>query len=206
MAEINKPDKRTFWRIISADQSVIHEGFTDPDQVTTSGLTIANSSVSAQSVYPPLPASGQLLKGKIYSYQNAMIVVEQTHERTIFEPSATPALFTVYRENTEGAAWIENEKVIAGDKRTYNNIVYKCLQGHTTGSHWFPNVTPALWILDVQPVLIPVWKQPTGGHDAYKIGDKVRFPTITDPIYQSKINSNVWSPLTYPAGWALVPN
>ena len=51
---------------------------------------------------------------------------------------------------------------------------------------------------------IPVWKQPTGAGDAYNIGDKVHFPTITDPVYKSLINANTWSPVVYPAGWALV--
>jgi len=46
-----------------------------------------------------------------------------------------------------------------------------------------------------------VWKQPAGGHDAYKKGDKVHFKLITDPVYESLIDANVWSPTTYPAGW-----
>lgn len=42
------------------------------------------------------------------------------------------------------------------------------------------------------------YKQPTGAHDAYKIGDKVSW---NGGIYKSKINANVWSPTSYPAGW-----
>jgi hypothetical protein len=36
-----------------------------------------------------------------------------------------------------------------------------------------------------------------GAHDAYKIGDRVRF---NGKVYESRINANVWSPSGYPAG------
>lgn len=45
---------------------------------------------------------------------------------------------------------------------------------------------------------IPDWVQPTGAHDAYQRGDKVRF---NGDVYESLIDGNVWSPETYPAGW-----
>lgn len=44
----------------------------------------------------------------------------------------------------------------------------------------------------------PLYVQPLGGHDAYKIGDKV---TFNDKKYVSLINGNNWSPLVYPQGW-----
>ena len=43
--------------------------------------------------------------------------------------------------------------------------------------------------------------QPTGAHDAYKVGDKV---TFNGKVYQSNISANVYSPTAYPAGWTLV--
>lgn len=47
----------------------------------------------------------------------------------------------------------------------------------------------------------PEWKQPTGGHDAYKIGDRV---TYNGKVYESTINGNVWAPDAYPQGWQVV--
>ena len=55
-----------------------------------------------------------------------------------------------------------------------------------------------------EPEVIPVWVQPTGAHDAYQIGDKVHYPGENDPVYESLINGNVWSPDAYPAGWKTV--
>ena len=52
-----------------------------------------------------------------------------------------------------------------------------------------------------EPSDIPVWVQPTGAHDAYQTGDRVHYKTATDPVYESLIDGNVWSPDDYPAGW-----
>jgi len=155
-------------------------------------------------IFPPLPSSGALKKGEVYSYNNGAVMVVQDHNRTIYTPEQTPALFSFYRDNTTDLEWMEGEKVEVGWTRMYEGKKYECLQAHQTLSAWTPDVTPALWKEIVVVVDIPVWVQPTGAHDAYNIGDKVHFPTITDPVYESLINANVWSPTVYPAGWQLV--
>lgn len=47
----------------------------------------------------------------------------------------------------------------------------------------------------------PAFVQPTGGHDAYKTGDRVLY---NGKVYESTINSNVWAPDAYPKGWKVV--
>lgn len=47
----------------------------------------------------------------------------------------------------------------------------------------------------------PEYVQPTGAHDAYKIGDKV---TYNGKKYICKLDNCVWNPDTYPAGWEKV--
>lgn len=44
----------------------------------------------------------------------------------------------------------------------------------------------------------PEYKQPTGAHDAYKVGDKV---TYNGKKYICKMPICVWSPETYPTAW-----
>ena len=44
----------------------------------------------------------------------------------------------------------------------------------------------------------PAFKAPTGGHDAYGVGDRV---TYQGAVYESTIDSNVWAPDAYPQGW-----
>lgn len=47
---------------------------------------------------------------------------------------------------------------------------------------------------------VAAWKQPTGAHDAYMVGDKMLY---TDgKVYKSLLDNNVWSPDVYPNGWA----
>lgn len=47
----------------------------------------------------------------------------------------------------------------------------------------------------------PEYAQPTGGHDAYQIGDRV---TYKGKVYESTINNNVWAPDAYPQGWRAI--
>jgi hypothetical protein len=92
--------------------------------------------------------------------------------------------------------WCERNVIYA-----YGNKMAKCLQSHNR-MHFTPEKTPALFLI-IEPTGAdyPVWRQPTGAHDAYRKGDKVHFPTMADPVYESKIDANVWSPTVYPEGW-----
>lgn len=44
----------------------------------------------------------------------------------------------------------------------------------------------------------PLYKQPSGAHDAYKVGDKI---TYNGKKYVCKLDGCVWTPTDYPAGW-----
>lgn len=46
------------------------------------------------------------------------------------------------------------------------------------------------------PAGYPAWKQPTGAHDAYSIGDKVRH---NDKDWECNVNANTWEPGVH--GW-----
>lgn len=156
----------------------------------------------SSTIFPPLPANGMIKQGEIYSYSGGAVMVRQSHERTIYTPEETPALFSFWRDNASvDLAWMDGEKVDKGWKRTFNGKTYECLQSHQTQADWTPDKTPSLWKEVIVVVDIPVWVQPTGAHDAYRLGAKVHFPKITDPVYESLIDYNVYSPLTYPAGW-----
>jgi hypothetical protein len=66
---------------------------------------------------------------------------------------------------------------------------------------WEPGTSGWREIVPDTPVpTVPAFLQPTGAHDAYKIGDLVLFQ---GQVYESTINGNVWSPAAYPAGWKL---
>jgi len=142
--------------------------------------------------YDPLPDSGWIEAGKIYSYSGKFVICRQGHERTIYPPEQTPALFAVYRENADSVLdWIPKENVIVGTRRKYLDKIYQCLQAHLTLETWTPDKTPALWKEVISTATYPAWVQPTGAHDAYPLGAKVLHNGDT---WQSTIAANVWEP------------
>lgn len=79
-------------------------------------------------------------------------------------------------------------------KILYENILYKCLQAHTSQSDWTPTQTPSLWtkVLITDPSVIPEWEQPDSTN-GYMTGDKVIHGGVT---YESLVDNNVWEPGT----------
>ena len=98
--------------------------------------------------------------------------------------------------------WNDSAKYQKDDKVQFQNILYKCLQGHIAQPTWSPITSPSLWakVLIPNPNEIPEWEQPDSTN-AYQIGDKVMFE---GKIYESVIANNVWAPNVY--GWKEVQN
>lgn len=99
-------------------------------------------------------------------------------------------------------AWAVGVEYAATVRVRYGDKLYRCEQAHTSQADWTPDATPALWTEVAEPGTIPVWKQPTGAQDAYNKGDRVRYPTADDPVYESTIDANVYAPGVY--GWEMV--
>ena len=77
-------------------------------------------------------------------------------------------------------------------------VLYKVIQAHTTQENYKPKDTPALFVRVGYDGEILDWVRPTGAHDAYMKGDKVKFNGKT---YESLIDNNVYSPTKYARGW-----
>nr|DAG58978.1 MAG TPA: hypothetical protein [Caudoviricetes sp.] len=104
-----------------------------------------------------------------------------------------------------------------GDIVSYNGKLYKSI---INANVWAPDAYPAGWEEYTESTsggdsgeaggggttepetppteTIPDFVQPTGAHDAYKKGDKIKFE---GKIYESLIDANTYSPSAYPAGW-----
>ena len=102
--------------------------------------------------------------------------------------------------------WEVNYNYKQGDIISYgqNSLgdpqLYKVVKEHTSQDDWKPGVgTESLYTaFGVDESGIPIWKQPSGAHDAYNKGDKVKY---NEKYYESLIDGNVWAPETYSAGW-----
>lgn len=101
-------------------------------------------------------------------------------------------------------AWAVGVAYSVGERVQYDGKLYKVVQAHTSQADWTPPTVPALFTEVAKPGEIPVWKQPTGAQDAYNTGDKVWYPDVNTTVYESVIDSNVWSPNDYPQGWKVV--
>jgi len=153
------------------------------------------SQLPAQS-FPVLPDSGWLEQGDIYSYEGECVMVRQSHNRTIYAPDETPALFVVYREDAGDALeWVAGEEVVVGTRRLYEDVEYECLQAHVTQNDWTPPTVPALWQA-VQPPS-DEWQAWT----AYTIGDVVLYEGIEYECRQSHTSQPGWEPPNVPALW-----
>ena len=98
------------------------------------------------------------------------------------------------------ASWEPNVSYTVGNFRKYEDVLYKCIQAHTSQDDWHPDVVPALWSKAGDPAEeYPEWSQPIGATDAYQTGDKVSY---NSKHWQSTCDNNVWAPGVY--GWAEV--
>lgn len=96
-------------------------------------------------------------------------------------------------------AWSGNGVEYKKDMRvTYNGILYKVLQNHTSQETWTPTSAPSLFakVLTSEGEILE-WEQPSSTNP-YMKGDKVKY---NGKVYESVIDNNVWSPEAYPQGW-----
>lgn len=133
-----------------------------------------------------MPWSKKQLKKMLY---NIHLAAASLSDEQALE---TPELFPNWEPGTDYSV---------GDRERDDGQLYKCVQAHKSQADWRPSLTPNLWTPIAEPGDIPVWKQPTGAQDAYMTGDKVHYPTKTDPVYVSNVDNNVWAPDVY--GWSL---
>lgn len=101
-------------------------------------------------------------------------------------------------------AWAADADYTTDERIRYGGKLYRCVQAHKSQADWTPPSTPALWTEVAAPGEIPVWRQPTGAQDAYRIGDKVHYPDINGPIYECTSDYNIYPPDQF--GWKLVEN
>ena len=95
--------------------------------------------------------------------------------------------------------WLVNTSYTVGQRCRYNDILYRCIQEHTSLEGYEPPNVPALWTRNGASGGIEEWIQPTGSEDAYNTGDKV---THNGKTWESTCDDNVWEPGVY--GWSVV--
>ena len=93
----------------------------------------------------------------------------------------------------DGISYAVNTRLRFGDS------LYRVVQAHISQPDWPPDRTPALYTPVAAPGEIPVWRRPTGAQDAYRPGDRVRYPDAAGAVWVSTVDANTWEPSVY--GW-----
>lgn len=110
-----------------------------------------------------------------------------------------PSVFPKY---VVGKAYKVKEVFSYGTNAVGDAQLYQVLQNHTSAEQWTPDATLSLYkAIGITEEGYPEWVQPLGGSDAYNTGDIVSY---NGTLYKSTVDGNVWSPETYPQGWAVV--
>jgi len=203
-------DTRLNYQFVEVTDSISGEvwaGYYDTARIETEQPCVIHDNLSTMDVekYPALPEKGRVEEGMFYTYNNKVVYCRQPHERTIYAPEQTPALFSFWRDNVADLTWIEGEKVEVGWVRIYNNVKYEVIQPHTTQVDYTPTATLGVLWKEVpqQSDEYAVFIHPTGAHDVYMKGDIVWYPTLNSTLYRSKIDNNSWSPDEYANGWEI---
>lgn len=96
-----------------------------------------------------------------------------------------------------------NEAVMAGQRRRFNNELYKANVTLWDRADQWPDAQPTLWTKITQSGGIEDWVQPTGAHDAYYFGDvRAHKGKVWRSTVENDTNGNprnVWEPGVY--GW-----
>ena len=128
-------------------------------------------------------------------------MITRTHAHTLrklIEKAAATLKDTDALEGIElFPKWSDDYEYSVNDRVRYNDLLYKCLQAHTSQSTWTPPDSPSLWVrVDDPSHEFPEWVQPTGATDAYAKCAKV---SHNERHWISEIDANVYEPGVY--GW-----
>lgn len=99
-------------------------------------------------------------------------------------------------ETADGSQWMPGQRMVKGQLVTWQGQVYKIIQEHISQADWPPDMVPALFLPVAGDGVIPEWKQPSGAHDVYHLGDKV---TYEGKIWICVVESTSYAPGVY--GW-----
>lgn len=113
------------------------------------------------------------------------------------DPDSAMIIATVFDPWKTNTAYQLNDYVTYGVNGVGDPQLYQVLQAHTSQDDWTPDVSPSLFkAIGIDDGGYPVWVQPVGAEDAYRIGDIVSY---NGTLYICISDYNVYPPDVY--GW-----
>lgn len=120
------------------------------------------------------------------------------------QAAAVPNLYELW--NPEGVKYYsgaDHKHPQAKVRGRISNLLYKCLQTHTSQADWNPEATPNLWVEVAAPGEYREIKDGMLSTEAFA-KDEIGWYKTKDNLWKSTIDANVYTPDTYPAGWEQV--
>jgi len=121
----------------------------------------------------------------------------QLYSQTL-DPDSALIIATVFDPWQPNTAYKINEYITYGENEVGDPQLYQVLQAHTSQDDWTPDNTPSLYKAIGIDGGYPVWVQPVGAFDAYRIGDIVSYNGV---LYICVSDYNVYPPDVF--GWEL---
>jgi hypothetical protein len=122
------------------------------------------------------------------------IVAARVLDPETLTPEQLEAVAPIYEEWRPGRAYPADFPL------TFNGVVLKVVQAHTSQADWKPDQLPALYTAFRPQGSVTPWVQPTGAQDAYAVGEEVSHPNAQDGgrvwLFRSKIAANTTIPGT----------
>lgn len=88
--------------------------------------------------------------GNVVTYNGKTYECIQAHTAIVgWQPPNVPALWKEIVVIPDDGSWRSGVVYNVGDVVTYNNLTYVVRQAHTSQSDWTPDITPALFVTDV---------------------------------------------------------
>ena len=137
--------------------------------------------------------------------QGTYALLAELPEMAEYEDPVDELLDILTDEQAEGVAnlypaWAEGVAYAVGDRRRYGELLYRCVQAHTSQIGWEPPRASSLWArTGEESGGVPEWMQPTGAQDAYSYGDHVMHNGVEWKSVHPGEHTNVWEPGVY--GW-----
>lgn len=99
--------------------------------------------------------------------------------------------------------WVIGAEYAVDTTIRYEDVLYRCVQAHTSQADWTPPSVPALWVKvapqgeyrEIKDGMLPT--------EAFALGE-IGWYKEEDNLWKSLIDANTYTPDSYPSGWEQV--
>lgn len=168
-----------------------------------SDFVLLDGATYDQPVADSLALTAAIMGGTSMANENVGQQINRALQITVqtFTESQALDIADLYPTWEAGKTYEPDYIVKYGTKPNGKARIFRTVQGHKSQVTWAPGLVPALFKeLGFTDSGVPIWVQPLGATDSYKINEIVMH---NDKKWKSTAPNNVWEPGVY--GWVEIP-